>query len=155
MQIYYHALLGYTVARHSPKVHWVILGAVWSDLHYLPGMIALWIAGREAIPAVFTVPWVQAVTAVTHSAVLWLVAVAIFRRSAAAQAFLFGWFTHIAADVLTHQEFAAPYLWPLSNRPLPGPFNWLEPITSRWLAVGAVAAVAWLLIERYRRDRVC
>lgn len=153
MQIYYHALLGYVVARRSPFVTWCIVGAVWPDAHYVVSWLVVKLQHLPTFPLMFTLPWAKMITAATHSAVFWGV-VALVWRGARARAFLAGWLSHIIADLFSHRELAPPYFWPLLRTPVPGLFSWHEPAAARWLAIAAAAVVTWLAVEGLLGRRV-
>lgn len=123
------------------------------DLHYLPAVLWVKLQGLPALPAAFTLPWSLAGTAVTHSVVVWLLSASLLSWRPAGRLFLAGWATHIGSDYVTHQRFAPPFLWPLSTRPVPGPFDWLEPATARAIMWIALFVLLLLVAERLLHRR--
>lgn len=137
-----HALIGaYCFGRRNPLL--LAAGAFGGLLPDLPmfaivaGLMAAGRPGRQIFGHDYFQPWWQEVNGVSHSFILWLLALVIAlaaRRAGPARtwpalgiAFAAGGLVHAVIDFLCHRDDAHMHFWPLSDWRFVSPVSYYDP----------------------------
>ncbi|MEM6989256.1 MAG: hypothetical protein AAF721_02125 [Myxococcota bacterium] len=154
-----HAVLNLALLERGARADvgvWVIVGAVLPDvpngLFFAYHRFALGLDPTFIYEHLYPSATWQAVLAPWHSVwlVLALLALARWRRSAAAVGLALSMGLHLLADLVTHTGDAHPHLYPVSDLRFVSPISyWDAAAGARWfvplelLGVMAASAVAW------------
>ena len=162
MTTYSHFFWNFVLARRRPWRWEFAIGAVLPDVVYFPLMlrtIAEHGAGSWGDLALWDAAAAHPVTIVLHSYVPVGCALAITYAAGWVQVapWLWGMFTHVVIDMLTHVRDAYPILWPLADYRFPSPVSYYESAHYGreffFVEHGAMAVVLLLLAVGYVRRR--